>query len=61
MSYVDVAIPGLIGLSAALWPQVMFWGSKATPDPKKIRLIRTGGIVLVVVALGYLAIRFVGA
>ena len=59
MSYIDVAIPGLIGLITALWPQTMFWGSRAAPDPKKIRLIRIGGSVLLVVALCYLVMRLV--
>lgn len=59
MSFVDMAIPAGIGLVAILWPQVMFWGSRKTPDPGKLRLIRIGGAVLVVVALGYLGITLV--
>lgn len=57
MGFIDVAIPGAIGLVAALWPQAMFWGSRATPDPKKIRMIRIGGLVLLGVAAVYLVIK----
>lgn len=61
MSFIDVAIPGIIGLIVTLWPQSMFWGSRVTPDPKKIRLIRLGGSVLLVVALIFMIIRLQGA
>jgi hypothetical protein len=59
MSYIDVAIPAVIGLLALIWPQAAFYGSRATPDERKIRLIRWGGILLLVVAAMYLAVRLV--
>ena len=40
MSYIDVAIPAIIGLVALVRPQLMFYGSRATPDEKKIRVLR---------------------
>lgn len=61
MSFIDVAIPGIIGLIVTLWPQSMFWGSRVTPDPQKIRLVRLGGSVLLVVALIFMIIRLAGA
>jgi hypothetical protein len=57
MSYIDVAIPAAIGLVALLWPQVAFYGSRAVPDDRKIRVIRAVGAVLLVVAIGYLGVR----
>ena len=60
MTYIDVAIPGLIGLMLLLRPQAAFLGSRATPDARKLRLLRgLGGILLLVAAL-YLGIRLVG-
>jgi hypothetical protein len=59
MSFIDVAIPG--GLVAPVWPQLMFCGSRASPDEKKIRLVRIIGVVLLVVAAIYLVIKLVGA
>ena len=59
MSYIDVAIPGVIGLVALVRPQVVFYGSKATPDEKKVRLIRGIGIVLLIAAGIYLAVKLV--
>src|SRR5438876_6012319 len=35
MSFIDVAIPAIIGLVALVRPQIMFYGSRATPDEKK--------------------------
>jgi VIT1/CCC1 family predicted Fe2+/Mn2+ transporter len=60
MSFIDVAIPALIGLAALVWPQVMFYGSRVTPDEKKIRLIRGGGVLLLVAAAIYLVIKLAG-
>ena len=60
MGFIDVVIPGAIGLVAALWPQAMFWGSRSAPDPKKIRLIRIGGLVLLAVAAAYLIAKLAG-
>jgi uncharacterized iron-regulated membrane protein len=60
MPFVDVAIPGLIGLVLLLWPQSAFLGARVTPDAKKLRLVRTVGAVLLVVAIVYLVIGLVG-
>ena len=57
MSFVDVAIPAIVGLVLLAWPHAVFTGSKVTPDAKKIRLIRIGGVVLLVVAALYLAVK----
>jgi hypothetical protein len=59
MSYIDVAIPAIIGLVALIWPQLMFYGSRATPDEKKIRILRGIGVALIVAALIYLGIKLV--
>jgi len=61
MSYVDVAIPAIIGLVALVWPNLMFAGSSAPPDANKIRLIRGAGVVLLVAAAIYLVIKLMGA
>jgi ABC-type cobalamin transport system permease subunit len=61
MSFIDVAIPGVIGFVALVCPEVMFAGSSATPDAKKIRLIRGGGVALLVAAAVYLIIKLAGA
>lgn len=61
MSYIDVAIPAIVGLVALAWPTALFYGSRATPDAKKIRLIRSAGVVLLAGAAVYLAIRLAGA
>ena len=61
MSYIDVAIPAIIGLVALAWPNVIFAGSSATPDAKKIRLIRGGGAALLVAAAIYLFVKLAGA
>ena len=59
MSYIDVAIPAIIGLVALVRPQLMFYGSRATPDEKKIRVLRGCGVALIVAALIYLGIKLV--
>jgi len=61
MSYFDVAIPAIIGLVALVWPRVMFAGSGAAADAKKIRLIRGGGAVLLAAAAIYLVVKLAGA
>ena len=61
MSFIDVAIPASIGLVALVWPNVMFAGSSATPDARKIRLIRGGGVALLVAAAIYLFVKLAGA
>lgn len=60
MSLIDVAIPGAIGLLLLIWPQAMFLGAKANPDPSRIRLLRIVGGLLVAVALVYLAVSRLG-
>jgi hypothetical protein len=61
MSFIDVAIPAIIGLVALIWPNVMFAGSSATADAKKIRLIRGGGVALLVAAAIYLIVKLAAA
>ena len=57
MSFIDVAIPAIAGFVLLVWPNVVFYGSRATPDEKKIRLIRGIGAALLAVAIIYLGIR----
>jgi hypothetical protein len=57
VGYIDVAIPGVIGLLLLAWPRSAFLGSQVEPDAKKLRLIRKAGIALVLIAAGYVAIR----
>jgi len=57
MSFIDVAIPAIIGLIALVRPQIMFSGSRATPNEKKIRLIRGIGVILLAAAAIYLGIK----
>jgi len=61
MSYIDVALPAIIGLVALIRPQVMFYGSRATPDPSKIRILRGVGAALLIAALIYLGIKIAAA
>jgi hypothetical protein len=60
MSYIDVAIPAIIDFVALAWPKVLFSGSTATPDAKKIRLIRGAGVALLVAAAIYLFVKLAG-
>src|SRR5262245_35806180 len=61
MSYIDVAIPAIIGLVALVRPQLMFYGSRATPDEKKIRMLRWVRVVLLLAAQIYLCIKLAAA
>ena len=61
MSFVDVAVPGIIGLVLLMWPQAAFAGSQVTPDAGKIRTMRIAGSLLLVAAAIYLAVKLVGA
>jgi len=61
MSYIDVALPAIIGLVALVRPQLMFYGSRATPDDKKIRMLRWIGVVLLIAAAIYLGIKLAAA
>jgi hypothetical protein len=56
VGYIDVVIPGVIGLLLLAWPRSVFLGSRVEPDAKKLRLIRKAGIALVLIAAGYAAI-----
>ena len=40
MSWIDIAIPGAVGLLLILWPESMFIGSKVAPDDKRFRLLK---------------------
>ena len=57
MSFIDVAIPAIIGLVALVRPQIMFYGGRVPPNEKTIRLIRGAGVVLLAAALIYLGIK----
>ena len=59
MSYIDVAIPAIVGLMLLLSPQ-SFLAKSGTPDQKRIRLLRNSGIVLLLVAALYLTIKVLG-
>jgi hypothetical protein len=57
MSFIDVAIPGILGLILLAWPQTMFYGSRAVPTEQKIRFFRRCGLGLLAVASLYLFIK----
>jgi hypothetical protein len=57
MSYIDVAIPALAGLLALTRPEMFL---RRPPDMRKLRLIRLFGVLLLVVAAVYLALRLAG-
>jgi hypothetical protein len=59
MSFIDVAIPAIIGIVVLLWPKVLFVGSRAAPTEQKLRWIRYAGIALLFVAALYLVIKLV--
>jgi hypothetical protein len=59
MSFIDVAIPGIVGLLLLGWPESMFYGSRVTPDQKKIRILRSLGVLLFLVAAIYLVIKLI--
>lgn len=61
MSFVDVAIPAIIGLVVLVRPQIMFYGSRASSNEKKIRLMRGVGMILLAAALIYLGIKLAAA
>ena len=60
MSFIEVAIPAIIGFVVLLWPKVLFLGSRATPTEQKLRWVRYAGIALLFVAALYLVIKLVG-
>lgn len=59
MSFIDVGIPGVIGLILLIRPQVMF--GEAAPGPGKVRALRIVGALLTLVAGIYLSIKVVAA
>jgi hypothetical protein len=59
MSFIDVAIPAILGIVVLLWPEVLFVGSRAAPTEQKLRWIRYAGIALLSVAALYLVIKIV--
>lgn len=61
MAYIDVAIPGALGLLILVWPRFVFRGSRVSPDEARLRLVRGAGLALVVVAAAYLGIRLAGS
>ncbi|MDH3256099.1 MAG: hypothetical protein OEM27_00615 [Nitrospinota bacterium] len=59
MSWIDIAIPGVIGLILYLWPQSMFIGAKVEPDEKRIRLLKQCGVGLLVIAGVFLMVKLI--
>jgi hypothetical protein len=59
LSLIDALIPGLLGLSLVIWPRYVFFGSKVTPDARKIRLIRRLGALLFGIGLVFLVIAVI--
>jgi hypothetical protein len=57
MSYVDVAIPGIAGLLALAWPQMFL---RKPAEEHKIRRVRLFGVLFLVIAAAYLAMRLAG-
>lgn len=55
MSFIDVGIPGVIGLVLLLWPQAVF--AEAAPDPGKVLAARIVGALLIVAAGIHLTVR----
>ena len=60
MSYIDVLIPGTIGLLLVTMPR-LFTKSQGETFEKTRRKLRTIGFVLIGVALLYFILRLVGA
>ena len=60
MSWIDVAIPGIIGLVVFLWPQAIFLGSRVVPTEQKLRFLRRSGVLLLLVAALFFVIKLVG-
>ena len=60
MSWIDVAIPGIIGLVVFLCPQAIFLGSRVVPTEQKLRFLRRSGVLLLLVAALFLVIKLVG-
>jgi hypothetical protein len=58
MSYIDVAIPAIAGILALARPEMFF---RKPPDMRRLRLIRVFGVLLLLVAALYLAVRLAGS
>jgi len=59
MSWIDISIPGVVGLILMIWPQSMFIGAKVEPDAKRIRLLKKCGIGLVAIAGVFLIVKLI--
>jgi hypothetical protein len=57
MAYIDVAIPAIAGVLALVRPELFF---PRPPDMRRLRLIRLFGLLLLLVAAAYLAVRLAG-
>ena len=57
MSYVDVAIPAIAGLLALAWPQMFL---RKPADEHKVRRVRLFGMLFLLIAAAYLAMRLAG-
>jgi hypothetical protein len=57
MAYIDVAIPAIAGVLALVRPELF---SRRPPDMRRLRLIRLFGLLLLLVAAAYLAVRLAG-
>jgi len=60
MSWIEVAIPAIIGLILSLWPKAMFVGSRVPPTEQKLRLLKRLGMLLLLVAALFLVIKVMG-
>ena len=60
MSWIEVAIPTIIGLILSLRPKMMFVGSRVAPTEQKLRLLRRLGMLLLLVAALFLMIKLAG-
>ena len=57
MSYIDVAIPGIVGLLAFAWPKMFL---RKPAEEHKARRVRLFGLLFLVIAAAYLAMRLAG-
>jgi len=59
MSWIDIAIPGVVGLILIFRPESMFIGAKVEPDAKRIRLLKKCGVGLVAIAGIFLIVTLI--
>jgi len=59
MSWIDIAIPGVVGFILMIWPASMFIGAKVEPDEKRIRLLKKCGIALLAIAGVFLIVKLI--